>query len=174
MTASPRRSKQRLGHPPLFAFTGREWDGDAGLFYYRARWHDAGVGRSLSVDPIGFRSGDENFFRYVNNSPVQLRDPLGLKTSAECLGDFIDCLDACKAMCPGTLRRARCILGCSSIYTKCLATAVIEFAFGTLFAALDWIGRNPHIVIGTIILVAGIAMVVTMGPGGVLALAALA
>ncbi len=30
---------------PLHAFTGREWDAEAGLYYYRARWYDATTGR---------------------------------------------------------------------------------------------------------------------------------
>jgi RHS repeat-associated protein len=28
-----------------YAFTGRQWDGDAGLYYNRARWYDANTGR---------------------------------------------------------------------------------------------------------------------------------
>lgn len=45
--------------------------------YYRARYYDPQVGRFLSEDPITFRGGS-NFYRYVNNSPVDRRDPLGL------------------------------------------------------------------------------------------------
>lgn len=63
---------------PLYAFTGREWDGDTGLFYYRARWYDAGVGRFLSEDPIGFGAGDANLSRYAVNSPVINTDASGL------------------------------------------------------------------------------------------------
>jgi len=28
-----------------FGFTGREWDADAHLYYYRARWYDPAAGR---------------------------------------------------------------------------------------------------------------------------------
>lgn len=63
---------------PLFSFTGREWDPDAVLFYYRARWHDAHVGRFLTEDPIGFDAGDDNLYRYVLNSPIMLVDPSGM------------------------------------------------------------------------------------------------
>jgi hypothetical protein len=33
--------------------------------------------RFLSEDPIGFASGDFNFYRYVGNGPVNLNDPSG-------------------------------------------------------------------------------------------------
>ncbi len=35
-----------------FAFTGREWDVELGLYYYRARYYDPKVGRFLSRDPL--------------------------------------------------------------------------------------------------------------------------
>ena len=44
----------------LYSYTGREWDADAGLYYYRARWYDAKIGRFISEDPIGFAAGDTN------------------------------------------------------------------------------------------------------------------
>jgi RHS repeat-associated protein len=62
---------------PLFSFTGREWDADAGLYYYRARWYDAGAGRFLTEDPIGFVGRDAHLYCYVANSPVMLRDAHG-------------------------------------------------------------------------------------------------
>ena len=43
---------------PGYAFTGREWDPEIGLFYYRARYYDPRAGRFVSQDPIGFRGGD--------------------------------------------------------------------------------------------------------------------
>jgi RHS repeat-associated protein len=63
----------------LYAYTGREWDADAGLYYYRARWYDPHTGRFLSRDPIGFTAGDANDLRYVGNSPANYVDPTGLE-----------------------------------------------------------------------------------------------
>ncbi|MEI6539158.1 MAG: RHS repeat-associated core domain-containing protein, partial [Planctomycetota bacterium] len=63
----------------LFSYTGREWDGDAGLYYYRARWYDAKIGRFISEDPTGFRAGDTNLNRCVSNSTVNFTDPSGLE-----------------------------------------------------------------------------------------------
>ena len=60
-----------------YAFTGREWDPETGLYYYRARYYDQVAGRFLSEDPIGFLGG-VNFYTYVMNNPVNFVDPSGL------------------------------------------------------------------------------------------------
>ena len=60
-----------------YGYTGREVDADD-LYYYRARYYDPTLQRFLSEDPIGFASGDFNFYRYVGNRPSSLVDPLGL------------------------------------------------------------------------------------------------
>lgn len=67
------------GHDVRFAYTGREWDADVGLYYYRARWYDPQVGKFISEDPMGFAAGDANLQRYVGNSPVNGTDPSGLQ-----------------------------------------------------------------------------------------------
>jgi len=62
---------------PGYAFTGREWDPETGLYYYRARYYDPKIGRFISEDPIGFRGG-VNFYAYVGNRPTNAVDPFGL------------------------------------------------------------------------------------------------
>jgi RHS repeat-associated protein len=59
-----------------FAFTGREWDVELGLYYYRARYYDPKVGRFLSRDPLGLAAGP-NPYTYVENSPTNYLDPSG-------------------------------------------------------------------------------------------------
>jgi RHS repeat-associated protein len=60
-----------------FRYTGRELDPETGLYYYRARYYDPATGRFLSEDPLQFEAGT-NFYRYVSNNPLVLRDPSGL------------------------------------------------------------------------------------------------
>ncbi|MDB9440212.1 hypothetical protein PN497_02285 [Sphaerospermopsis kisseleviana CS-549] len=62
----------------IFAYTGREFDGETGQYYYRARYYDQNVGRFIGEDPIGFSAGDANLYRYVGNSPTNANDPSGL------------------------------------------------------------------------------------------------
>jgi len=44
---------------------------------YGARYYDPSLQRFLSEDPIGFSSGDFNFYGYVKNSPLNYNDPSG-------------------------------------------------------------------------------------------------
>jgi RHS repeat-associated protein len=60
-----------------YAFTGREWDAEVGLHYYRGRYYDSQSARFVSQDPIGFAS-DPNFYAYVANRPLNSIDPTGL------------------------------------------------------------------------------------------------
>jgi RHS repeat-associated protein len=59
------------------AYTGREWDPETGLYYYRARYYDPKVGRFISEDPIGF-AGGPNLYAYVGSDPANAVDPFGL------------------------------------------------------------------------------------------------
>jgi RHS repeat-associated protein len=59
-----------------FRYTGREWDSETSLYYYRARYYDASGGRFLSEDPIAFEAGP-NFYAYVGNNPTVFFDPTG-------------------------------------------------------------------------------------------------
>jgi RHS repeat-associated protein len=59
-----------------FTYTGRELD-PTGLYFYRARYYSPQLQRFLSEDPAGFRGGI-NKYAYVQNSPVNFRDPFGL------------------------------------------------------------------------------------------------
>jgi RHS repeat-associated protein len=50
---------------------------EPGLYYYRARYYSGGTHRFISQDPIEFTAGDTNLYRYVFDSPTNLRDPTG-------------------------------------------------------------------------------------------------
>ena len=57
-----------------FTYTGREYDVETGLYYYRARYYNPEIGRFISEDPIGFVELETNFYRYAFNSPHNFID----------------------------------------------------------------------------------------------------
>lgn len=80
-----------------FRYTGREFDSETGLYYYRARYYDPNTGRFLSEDPIRF-SGGINLYRYVGNNAVNEADPQGT--------NYQDCKDALKELAQAAKRVA--------------------------------------------------------------------
>jgi len=64
-----------IGNP--YMFTGRRYDPEAGLYYYRARYYAYDIGRFLQTDPIGYAAG-LNLYTYCRNNPLNLIDPYGL------------------------------------------------------------------------------------------------
>ncbi len=60
-------------------FTGQRLD-DTGLYYYGARYYDAGIGRFISADTIvqSFSNPQTlNRYSYVTNNPLKYTDPSG-------------------------------------------------------------------------------------------------
>ena len=49
-----------------------------GLYYMRARYYDAEVGRFISEDPIGFATGNVNMYSYALDNPMKYVDSRGL------------------------------------------------------------------------------------------------
>ncbi|MFC5740099.1 RHS repeat domain-containing protein [Dyella tabacisoli] len=85
---------QALGNAPNGpGYTSHVNDPDTGLVYMQARYYDPMVGRFVSLDPVGFGSGDVfgfSRFAYAENNPVMRIDPDGRKSE--------DCSFACRWM----------------------------------------------------------------------------
>jgi len=92
----------------------------------------------LSEDPIGFASGDFNWYRYVGNSPVNRIDPLGLRGGTtqppppppfdpprprqNCQVLFTICINKCfkSPICKAPkVGKAICAVGCLSLWIAC-------------------------------------------------------
>jgi RHS repeat-associated protein len=59
---------------PGYAYTGREWDPEIGLYYYRARSYDARSGRFLAEDSV---RDTVSLYVYARNNPLTYGDSLG-------------------------------------------------------------------------------------------------
>ena len=53
-------------------FTGRRFDFETGLYYYRARYYNPYIGHFLQTDPVGYG------YAYCSNNPLTNVDPSGL------------------------------------------------------------------------------------------------
>jgi RHS repeat-associated protein len=70
------------GPDSIMGFTGKPFDEDTGLQNNINRWYEAGTGKWLSEDPIGYRGGI-NLYEYVGDRPTSKTDPTGLRTKDE-------------------------------------------------------------------------------------------
>jgi RHS repeat-associated protein len=82
-----------------YRFTGREFDEETGLYWYRTRYYDPRAGRFTSRDTIGIWGDPANLGNgqaYVGNNPWTFVDPHGLfvgtgaRKFLEKLGDIVD------------------------------------------------------------------------------------
>lgn len=69
-----------LGSKNSYKFTGEALDSATSLYFLRARYYDASVGRFISKDPLPHRDqvSRKAAYVYAGNSPVQHVDPTGL------------------------------------------------------------------------------------------------
>ncbi len=98
-----------------FRYTGREFDPETSLYYYRARYYDLQSGRFFSEDPYRWTAGI-NFYRYVRNRPTYFRDPSGKLNIASgfppnCLKDLLDGIKILQD-------RIRTLPGCNCFFTS--------------------------------------------------------
>ena len=65
-----------------FKYQGQYYDSEVELCYNRFRYYHPETGRYISEDPIGFLSGEPNFFAYVSDTNAWV-DLLGLAEEFE-------------------------------------------------------------------------------------------
>ena len=64
--------------PNAYRFTGREYDPETRLYFYRARYYDPTLARFVSEDPIS-QNGGVNQYAYASSDPINQIDPSGTK-----------------------------------------------------------------------------------------------
>jgi RHS repeat-associated protein len=71
-----------------YKFNGKEIDEETGLYYYGARYYDAGIGVWYGVDVLGEKHPNIGGYAYCNNNPILYCDPTGMsgKISIYCAG----------------------------------------------------------------------------------------
>jgi len=74
-TTEQEEAPELIGNP--YMFTGRRFDIETGLYYYRARYYNPHIGRFMQTDPVGYSAG-MNWYAYCGNNPVGRVDPSGL------------------------------------------------------------------------------------------------
>ncbi|MCP4310254.1 MAG: hypothetical protein GY790_03240, partial [Bacteroidetes bacterium] len=70
-------------------FPGQYYDAETGLHYNFQRYYDPGIGRYVSVNPIGFASEEANWYGYAHNNPSRYKDAAGLQS--DCGQDDLWC-----------------------------------------------------------------------------------
>jgi RHS repeat-associated protein len=83
-----------------YRFTGRRFDAETGLYYYRARYYWPIGGRFMQVDPVGY-TADLDLYTYVGNDPTDRTDATGTCPPVVhgCAGGYGD-LEGCSGPCP--------------------------------------------------------------------------
>lgn len=67
-------------------FSTKAYDEKTGLSYYGYRFYSAGLGRWMTRDPLG-EAGGINLYGFIQNNPVNLVDPYGLRSLGDILFD---------------------------------------------------------------------------------------
>jgi len=73
-------------------FTGYEEDDETGLYYARARYYDAQLGRFITADPTiqhPFDPQDFNRYAYARNNPINFIDPSGYGWLSSLIGAIV-------------------------------------------------------------------------------------
>ena len=72
-------SSLSVGHANPYAYTGRRFDDETEIYFYRHRYYHAQLGRFVNRDPLTYRDG-ANLFAFVGSQPASRTVALGLSS----------------------------------------------------------------------------------------------
>ena len=79
-----KETAEKVSNP--FRYTGRYFDEETGLYYYRNRYYSPELGRFITKDPLQYVDGP-NMYSYVMNNPLNGIDPMGTEKMGPAAGD---------------------------------------------------------------------------------------
>lgn len=92
-----------------------------------------------------------------------------------CDEEYEDCCAGCRRK-RSRVARALCYSACMTAYAACLAAcaaeATVEAVVDIAEAAAQFVRDHPELVVGTIVIIAGVVLIATTGPGGAIVLVA--
>jgi RHS repeat-associated protein len=147
-------------HP--FGYTGRRWDPDLGLYYYRARWYDPQLGTFLQTDPIG--SLDYiNLYAYVGLEPGNGTDPSGMYENRHSNG-LTDRQIRERDLARQARRETRQTPAVTKATREILPVA-IDAKYGATTLAANAAGIKPNAAIGRVGTIVGVAVTSSIEAG---------
>lgn len=101
-----------------YLFTGRRWDEETGLYYYRARYYSSTIGRFLQHDPLGYKDS-MNMYEYVRGNPINLVDPFGKENTGICMYEDCSLTERRTNTDENSHATTTCIYSCNTVKPRC-------------------------------------------------------